>query len=96
MNNQQRISDLFDDVILGLLRNGREVIDEDGVTQRVPLTAADLNIIRQRLRDCGMTAIATDDNPIGNIVRELKARGANFSPEIPEVSQNDDIATRVG
>jgi len=96
MNNQQQISDLFDEVLFGLLRNGREIIDDDGATQRVPLTAADLNIIRQRLRDCGMTAIATDDNPIGNIVKEMKARGVKYSLDVPEVSKDDDITSRVG
>ncbi|MBT97580.1 MAG: hypothetical protein CL902_03005 [Dehalococcoidia bacterium] len=93
---QQQISDLFDSYLLSLLRDGRQVIGEDGSKQTIPLTAADLNIVRQRLRDCGMTAMVSEENPIGSIVREMKARGVKCKPELPRMSGADDAATRAG
>ena len=94
--HQQQISDLFDSYLLTLLLNGRQVVNEDGSEQTTPLTATDLNIIRQRLRDCGMTAMVTEENPIGSIVREMKARGVRCESELPRISEADDAATKVG
>ena len=96
MTIQNEISSLFDEALLDMLRNGRETILEDGTRERGPMTAADLNIVRQRLKDCGVTAVATDDNPIGNIVAEMRARGMKINNALPEVSTDDDSASSVG
>ena len=96
MSLHQDISELFDSALLDMLKNGREMVTEDGTRERVPISAADLNIIRQRLKDCGITAVATEENPIGNIVAEMKARGMTIHNALPEVSTDDDAASSVG
>ena len=89
MNTLEQLSELYDSALLELLRNGREIMDNDGNLVRVPVSAADLNVIRSRLRDCGITAAPTSNNPIGNIVEEMRRRGA----KLPEISDEPDAAT---
>jgi len=91
-DNLNTISDLFDSVLLDMLKNGRETVDEDGDRVRIPPSAADLNIVRQRLRDCGITAMPTANNPIGSIIEEMKNRGMKIHRELPEVSDEADAA----
>jgi len=88
-SNLDQMSDDFDKALLGLLKEGRKVMNRDGDLIDVPATAADLNVIRQRLKDCGITAMPTTANPIGNIVKEMQARGM----KMPELSTDDDAAT---
>lgn len=91
MNNTRLdMSDAFDNALLDILRGGREVVTRDGERVTIPATAADLNVIRQRLKDCGITAEAMDDNPVGNIVDEMRRRGLKL-PELD--TTEDDVAT---
>tara|TARA_B100001059_G_scaffold183800_1_gene185260 strand:+ start:17237 stop:17491 length:255 start_codon:yes stop_codon:yes gene_type:complete len=83
------MSDQFDKALLGLLNEGRTIMNREGDSVKVEATAADLNVIRQRLKDCGISAMPTQSNPIGNIVKEMQARGL----KMPEVSTDDDAAT---
>tara|TARA_R100001082_G_scaffold24311_1_gene11857 strand:- start:1018 stop:1293 length:276 start_codon:yes stop_codon:yes gene_type:complete len=83
------LSEGFDDFLLRILKEGREIMDRDGNVQRVELTAADLNVIRQRLKDCGITAVPMSNNPIGHILEEMKSRNV----KMPPISMEDDVAT---
>tara|TARA_Y100001973_G_scaffold104313_1_gene173893 strand:- start:2461 stop:2739 length:279 start_codon:yes stop_codon:yes gene_type:complete len=86
----KELGDLFDEALLRVLKQGRTVVDKDGRALTVEPTAADLNVIRSRLKDCGITAMATDDSPIGSIVEEMRRRGM----KMPEVdTTQDDAAT---
>ena len=85
----ESMSDQFDQHLLSILQEGREIVTKDGEVQKVQPTAADLNVIRQRLKDCGITVGATTSNPIGNIVAEMQRRGMS----LPELDQSDDAAT---
>jgi hypothetical protein len=87
------LSAAFDQRLLEILKEGREIMTRDGEKQTVEASAADLNVIRQRLKDCGIEAMATDANPIGSIVKEMATRGMKFKSELPPISEEDDAAT---
>ena len=88
-NSLDAMADAFDQVLLKVLQDGREILTKDGELARVEPTAADLNVIRQRLKDCGITAVGTANNPIGNLVKEMQIRGMT----LPPVSDEEDAAT---
>ena len=94
-DKKAELGELYDGVLLDLVRNGRKIITEDGQEVSVPLSAADLNVIRGRLKDCGITAIQTEDNPIGNIAAEFKQRGLKLHTELPDINKDDDVATQI-
>lgn len=74
-NPQELMANAFDQYLLTLVKEQRKtVVDDDGHESQVPLTAADLNVIRQRLKDCGVTSLATPSSPIANIVSEMQKR----------------------
>lgn len=89
MSNLEKMSDEFDKALLGILQEGRTITNRDGDPVQVEATAADLNVIRQRLKDCGITVANTGTNPIGNIVKEMQARGM----KMPDLGTEDDAAT---
>ena len=84
------MSNAFDKILLDILLNGREVVTRDGELMKIQATAADLNVVRQRLKDCGVSAEVTDSNPIGNIVEEMRLRGLRM-PALD--MDSDDAAT---
>jgi hypothetical protein len=81
------MGDRFDEMLLDMLQNGRETMDRDGNLVRVQPTSADLNVIRQRLKDCGMTSVPVEDSPIANIVAEMAKR------RLPDLNDDSDFAT---
>lgn len=85
----EQMSELYDAHLLQVLQEGREIVNRDGEVEKVEPTAADLNVIRQRLKDCGITSAPTASNPIGNIVAEMTRRGM----QMPELDDSDDVAT---
>jgi hypothetical protein len=89
MSQLDNIADLYDQQLLKILKEGREIVTKDGEMVRVEPTAADLNVIRQRLKDCGITSVATANSPVANIVEEWRKRGAS----LPELTDIDDAAT---
>ena len=89
----QQLSDQFDKALLEVLANGRKIMDKEGNEQVVDATAADLNVIRQRLKDCGITTQATDQNPLGSIIQEMKLKGLSFNDGLPEIGTGEDAAT---
>lgn len=88
-NDLESMADAFDRVLLQVLEKGREVLTKDGELIRVEPSAADLNVIRQRLKDCGITSVGTANNPIGNLVKEMQIRGMT----LPPVGDEEDAAT---
>lgn len=70
----REMADQFDRALLKVLRNGRKVIGPDGEERTIDATAADLNVIRQRLKDCGMTVAVEESSPIKNIVEEMRRK----------------------
>ena len=89
MTTTDTLGDEFDKRLLDVLRKGRQVINRDGEVQQVEASAADLNVIRQRLKDCGVTAVPVNSSPIGNIVAEMAKRNLRLS----ELDDTDDLAT---
>ena len=89
MNELETLSDLYDQHLLKVLVDGREIVTKDGELLKVEPTAADLNVIRQRLKDCGITSVPTANNPIGNIVAEMSRKGL----KLPDLDNEDDAAT---
>ncbi len=85
----EQMSELYDAHLLQVLQEGREIVTKEGEVERVQPTAADLNVIRQRLKDCGITSAPTATNPIGNIVAEMTRRGM----QMPGLDDADDAAT---
>lgn len=85
----ERMSDLYDEYLFGLLKQGRQTQTDSGEMIQAELSASDLNVIRQRLKDCGVTALPTSSNPIGHIVEEMKKRGQS----LPPIDDSDDAAT---
>lgn len=75
----EAMAEAFDRYLLAIIKEGRKtVVDDDGNESTVPLMAADLNVIRQRLKDCGITSSATPASPIANIVAEMRRRSMSI------------------
>ena len=89
-NTLETMADEFDKQLLNVLKKGRQIMDKDGNLETVEPSAADLNVIRQRLKDCGITSMATQGSPIGNIVEEMRKRKLRM-PDLD--TQSDDAAT---
>lgn len=89
----KQLSQHFDQALLDTLVNGRKTMTREGEEIVVDATAADLNVIRQRLKDCGITTQATDNNPLGSIIQEMKSRGMSFGSDLPEIGPGEDAAT---
>tara|TARA_R100000654_G_scaffold65595_2_gene93493 strand:+ start:2004 stop:2282 length:279 start_codon:yes stop_codon:yes gene_type:complete len=88
----EQIAKLYDQVLLNMLQEGREIVDQKtGEIRQVQVTAADLNVIRQRLKDCGVTDVNASASPIGNILQEMKLRNL----KLPDVDSGEDAATAV-
>lgn len=85
----ETMGNAFDEALLGVLQNGRQVMDKDGNVETIEPSAADLNVIRQRLKDCGVTAMATSGSPIGNIVEEMRQRKLKLTA----LDDSEDAAT---
>ena len=90
MDDLEKVSAMYDKVLLGILEEGREIVDtRTGEIKQVQATAADLNVIRQRLKDCGITTSPTASNPIGNILTEMRNRNLKLGA----FDESDDAAT---
>ena len=86
----KQLADLFDKQLLHVLENGREIVNKDGEVLRIEPSAADLNVIRQRLKDCGVTSMMVDDSPIASIVQNMKRQGLRLAEVDTDI---DDAAT---
>ena len=79
----------FDQALLKILREGRRIMDKNGEVQQVEASAADLQVIRQRLKDCGVTSVPTQGSPIANIVEQMSKTGF----KLHDLDDSDDSAT---
>ncbi len=59
------LTELLDDLHKGLAEKLRERLNSDEIT------AAELNVVRQFLKDNGIDSVPTDDNPLGRLVADL-------------------------
>lgn len=75
------LADGLDSTLLTILKQGRTVIGPDGDERTIDATSADLNVIRQRLKDCGITTMAEEGSPIRDIVEEMKRRNLRIGGE---------------
>ena len=90
MDPLEQIAKIYDQTLLAMLQEGREIVDQKtGEIRQVQVTAADLNVIRQRLKDCGVTDVNASSSPIGSIIEEMKLRNL----KLPDVDTGDDAAT---
>lgn len=90
MDPLEQIAKIYDQTLLTMLEEGREIVDQKtGEIRQVQVTAADLNVIRQRLKDCGVTDVNASSSPIGSIIEEMKLRNL----KLPDVDTGDDAAT---
>ena len=90
MDPLEQIAKIYDQTLLSMLQEGREIVDQKtGEIRQVQVTAADLNVIRQRLKDCGVTDVNASSSPIGSIIEEMKLRNL----KLPDVDTGDDAAT---
>ena len=75
------LADKLDQRLLTVLKDGRTIIGQDGEERNIDATSADLNVIRQRLKDCGITSMAEEGSPIRDIVEEMKRRNLRIGGE---------------
>jgi hypothetical protein len=69
------MADAFDRHLLCMVQAGKKhALDAEGNIVEAPLTAADLNVVRQRLKDCGITSLATPNSVVGSIVEAMRER----------------------
>ena len=92
MTAADTLGDEFDQRLLKVLRDGREVITREGEVVQAEASAADINVIRQRLKDCGITAVPVNASPIGNIVAEMAKRNMT----LPDLDTTADFAVAEG
>lgn len=87
------ISNALDRQLLEILDNGRETMTRDGDVVTLPPTAADLAVVRQRLKDCGITAAPTENNIIGKILDAYRDRGEDIpNNKLPDIDAGEDSA----
>lgn len=66
-----------------------DFVTKDGEVIKVDATAAYLNVARQRLKDLGITKLATPDSDIAKLMKEMTAHPI----ELPPLSTEPDEAT---
>lgn len=88
----------FDDKLLSILKNGKTVLNQNtGAVETVDPSAADLNVIRQRLKDRGLNQETAEEHPLAKKVAEMRANGSlrlAGGPLPPIDDDVDDLATR--
>ena len=91
-------ADIYDELLLKIVREGVPLTDAagnpvlvDGKPVMGPPSAAMLNVIRGRLKDCGITSDASQSSsPIAKIATHLAA--AQKGAKLPRLSDDDDAA----
>ncbi len=82
------IAKLYDQELLRLLKDGRTTTDKTGNPIHVEANAADLNVIRQRLKDCGITEASDTQSTISETLLRLRGQGMS----LPPISEDNDHA----
>mgnify|MGYP000855393475 CR=1 FL=1 len=95
-DTKKALSDGLDKALLDVLTNGQVVIDPaTGNPVKVTPSAAMLNVIRGRLKDCGVTANpAAGNNPISDLMKRARETGLKLHRgDLPPLSTEPDAAT---
>lgn len=96
------VGNLMDLMMLQWLTQGwKPGLDDNGNTIEVPLLAADINQIRQRLKDCGITIMASGELDVPATIQaaldEADDKAAKIAgrigPGVPPMSDEPDAAT---
>lgn len=69
--------------LLDRLENGVKVVTKQGDVETADISPADLNVIRQFLKDNNVNGIVTDDNPLGKLAKHA----------LPKTFGEDDHST---
>lgn len=109
---QTRMADLLDKAMLEVLKEGGEpILDREGKVQldgkgkviRRRVSAATMNAIRSRLRDCGVNSLPVKGSATGRLAQEAAKQGMKFDgkpidpfAKVPPVNtEDDDAATQL-
>ena len=97
MADLEEMADALDRAMLSMLKTGKKTImGHDGSPTEVDLTAADYNVIRQRLKDCGITTPRAKGNPIDELARRMGGEGDTLKfpgADLPDLDDAPDAAT---
>ena len=86
---QEKMGGELDKELLRVLKEGRTVVTKKGDVVEVEATAADLNVVRQRLRDLGMNADPARNKSILELQALAKKKVKDF-PDLPQPSDEPD------
>lgn len=86
--DQKALDAELDKALLKGVREGVAFITKDGEVVKVEAPAAFLNVARQRLKDLGLSKIATPDSDLAQLMKECK-----FTPSIAPLNDEPDAAT---
>jgi hypothetical protein len=91
----RQISRLLDNQLLDWLQNGRPEIGEKGKIVRVPLKAADIKVITDRLKQLGaVTSDPNQDSTVQDLIKTWHERGVKFNGSMPDIdTEEPDAAT---
>jgi len=76
--SQDRLHELLSQRMLEVLRDGRDILGQDGEVKKIMATAADFNAVRQFLKDNGINSVKSVDSPLNDLVSEMSQRGLKF------------------
>jgi hypothetical protein len=91
----QAAAEAFDNLLLKIVTEGQTVVDDEGNVQKVDPTAAMMNVIRQRLKDAGISGASPQSKTkgLGGVRQKLIDQGKLKLSGLPPVSDEDDRAT---
>lgn len=94
---QKQIAADFDAQCAKVLREGQEVLTAQGEVIKMQPSPAMMNVIRQRIKDLGITAIPRDGTPAGDLIQSAVRAGIKFDGKpvaMPDIDlDTDDAAT---
>ena len=90
-----QLSNELDQTLLEVVKFGRVVLDREGKVHKIPPTAADLNVVRQRLKDLNLSYVPGADSPAEQMRRVMadRHRLRLAGGDMPAVDLGPDAAT---
>lgn len=90
---RSQMAEELDRTLLDVLKNGQTIAGPDGKPVTLTPSAAMLNVIRGRLKDCGITSDASNpESTIHQLAEEARQAGLKLGP-MPPVSEEPDELT---
>jgi hypothetical protein len=94
----QKTAEAFDAILLKIVTEGQTVLDDEGNVQKIDPTAATLNVIRQRLKDAGISGTAPNSKTrgLGAVRERLRQQGKlrlAGDGKLPPVGEGEDAAS---